>query len=218
MHHYGGNVFEGPLADGSTLKLTQETRYPWDGKIVLKIDAVDSREPFAVHLRIPGWAIGAAATVNAKAVKDSPAAGSYLSIERAWKAGDLIELDLPMSARLMQAHPKAEQLRNQVAVMRGPVLYALESVDLPGTIDLNNVYLPADLALTVVPATDLSFGAQVLEGEALYRPEKSWKTDLYRPLSPAALEPLPLRMIPYFAWNNRGPTAMSVWLPVVLRD
>jgi len=57
----------------------------------------------------------------------------------------VIELNLPMPARLMQAHPKAEQLRNQAAVMRDPLLYCLESKDLPEGIDLRNVYIPDDL-------------------------------------------------------------------------
>jgi DUF1680 family protein len=218
VHHYGGSVFEGPLADGSTLKMTQATEYPWAGKIVLTMNAVASTEPFAVRLRIPGWAQGAAVTVNGKVAANAPVPGSYLFLKRVWKAGDVIALDLPMTPRLMQAHPKAEQLRNQVAVMSGPVLYCLESADLPDTVDLNNVYLPSDLALTSVPASDLPFGIQALEGEALYRPEQPWTTDLYRPMTHAELKPLPVRMIPYFAWSNRGEAAMSVWLPLVFRD
>lgn len=216
VHHYGGSVFEGALADGSTLKLTQETGYPWDGKIVLKMDAVASAEPFAVRVRIPGWAQNAVITVNGKPAANAPMPGEYLYMKRKWTAGDVIELNFPMPPRLMQAHPKAEQLRNQVAVMRGPVLYCLESVDLPETIDLNNVYVPGDIALEPMPASDLPYGIQVLEGEALHRPEASWENQLYRPMTPSVLEPLPVRMIPYFAWNNRGAAAMSVWLPVVL--
>lgn len=218
LHHYGGNVFEGKLADGSGLKLTQETGYPWDGKIVLTMHDVASSEPFAVRLRIPGWARDAVVTVNGKPAANLPVAGKYLLLKRQWGAGDRIELNLPMPPRLMQAHPKAEQLRNQVAVMRGPMLYCLESTDLPETVDLDNVYLPSNLALTPEPASDLSGGIQALKGEAFYRLEEPWKTDLYRPMKPSALESVPVRMIPYFAWNNRGPAGMSVWLPVVLKE
>ncbi|MCK5174815.1 MAG: glycoside hydrolase family 127 protein, partial [Planctomycetes bacterium] len=218
VHHFGGNVLDGKLADGSNLKLTQETQYPWDGKVVLKMNSVGASEPFAVRLRIPGWAKGAVVQVNGKAPANPPAAGRYLFMKRAWKAGDVIELDLPMEPRLMQAHPKAEQLRNQVAVMRGPILYCLESADLPDDIDLNNVYLPDDLSLRPVSQSIESLGMRTLKGDALYRPEAPWTTDLYRPMTNSALKPLLVRMIPYFAWNNRGPAAMSVWLPVILRD
>ena len=122
-----------------------------------------------------------------------------------------------MSARLMQAHPRAEQLRNQVAICRGPLLYCLESLDLPEDIDLNNVYIPSDITLEPAAATDLPFGIQALEGEGLYRQENAWRDNLYRELTPPSFESIQLRMIPYFAWANRGSCAMSVWLPAVLR-
>jgi DUF1680 family protein len=93
----------------------------------------------------------------------------------------------------------------------------LESTDIPDTIDLNNVYLPSDVALTPVPESIQSFELQALKGKAFYRPEEPWTTDLYRPMPHSALKPLPIRMIPYFAWNNRGPAAMSVWLPVIIK-
>jgi DUF1680 family protein len=218
IHHYGGNVFEGSLSDGSALKLTQETDYPWDGKIVVKMQSVACSDPFFVRLRIPNWAQGAGVTVNGRVVASHPVPGRYLSLKRVWKAEDVIELDLPMRPRLMQAHPKAEQLRNQVAVMRGPILYCLESVDLPGTIHLNNVYFPSDLELTPTPVSGLPNGIQALEGEAFYRHEEPWVETLYRPLTQTGSESLSVRMIPYYAWNNRGPAAMSVWLPVILRD
>jgi hypothetical protein len=115
----------------------------------------------------------------------------------------------------MQAHPKAEQLRNQVAVMRGPLLYCLESKDLPKDVDLSNVYLPDDIELKTVAAEDLPFGISALAGDALYRADPSWETELYRAVEPRSVDSLSIRLIPYFAWANRGPAAMSVWLPVV---
>lgn len=218
IHHYGGNVLEGELADGTALKLTQETKYPWDGRITLKINALASSKPFAVRLRIPAWAKDAVVTVNGKAPANPPIPGSYLFMKRSWKAGDQIEMNLPMQPRLMQAHPKAEQLRNQVAVMRGPVLYCLESTDLSEDIDLNNVYFPSDIELTPVDRSIQSIEIQALKGKALFRPEEPWATELYRPMTNLKMKSLPIIMIPYFAWNNRGPAAMSVWLPVILRD
>ena len=218
VHHYGGNVLDCHLADGRRLKLTQQTAYPWDGRITLTMDAVEGDEPFAIRLRVPGWARDATLTVNGKTAENTPVAGRYVIVKRPWKTGDAMELNLPMPARLMQAHPKAEQLRNQVAVMRGPVLYCLESPDLPDEMDLNNVYIPSDIALNPTPADDLPFGMLALEGSALYRPEPSWTTDLYRQFEGHPLKPLPIRLIPYFAWSNRGSSTMSVWLPVVLKD
>ncbi|MCB1121918.1 MAG: glycoside hydrolase family 127 protein [Verrucomicrobiae bacterium] len=218
VHHYAGNVFNGSLADGSDVRLIQDTQYPWDGKVVMSMEAVSSSKPFTMHLRIPAWATGAQTFVNGKTANEPVQPGSYLKIRRSWKPGDTIQLELPMAPRLMQAHPKAEQLRNQVAVMRGPVLYCLESVDLPDNLNLDNVFLPGDLALKPVRDAIQSVEMVCLTGKVFYRPDENWGTDLYRPIKPSPLKPINIRMIPYYAWNNRGPAAMSVWLPVVYRD
>jgi len=173
---------------------------------------------FALRLRIPAWAEGAGVTVNGQAVESPAEPGTYARVRRTWTAGDTVELQLPMPARLMQAHPKVEQCRGQTAVFRGPVLYCLESVDLPGDVGLWNVHIPTDIALEPARAEELPFGARVLEGEALHRPEPAWRgTELYRSIEDRPLNAFRLRLIPYFAWANRGPSAMSVWLPVLLR-
>ena len=114
----------------------------------------------------------------------------------------------------MVAHPKAEQLRNQVAIMRGPLLYCIESKDLPDSKVLNNIRIPSDLTLKE-SFSDFPFGIKTLEGNALYFDEKPWEGTLYRPLeSTKQMTDFQIRMIPYFAWNNRGVAAMSVWLPL----
>jgi len=193
IHHYGGNALDVRMANGKQLKLTQKTNYPWDGRIVISLEEVESDDPFAIRVRIPGWASGASAAVNGAASANAPVAGQYLFMKRRWRAGDVIELDLPMPVRMMQAHPKAEQLRNQVAVMRGPLLYCLESKDLAEGVDLNNVYIPDDLQLHAQPADDLPFGIVALAGEALYREEPSWNKDLYRKVERNPMAPLPIR-------------------------
>jgi DUF1680 family protein len=215
VHHFGGSTLDTRLDDGTRLELTQKTEYPWDGKIVISLGKVATDNPFAIRVRIPGWATGATATVNGVASSNAPVAGQYLFLKRQWRAGDVIELNLPMSVRLMQAHPKAEQLRNQVAVMRGPLLYCLESKDLAEGVDLNNVYIPDDLQVNAQAAQDLPFGIAALTGKAWYRPELPWSNDLYRKVERQPMQPLTIRMIPYFAWANRGPAAMTTWLPVV---
>lgn len=95
--------------------------------------------------------------------------------------------------------------------------YCLESKDLPDGADINNVRIPSDIALRSSPASDLRFGIEVLEGRALYLDEKASGDELYRPLGAPGMTEMPVRLIPYFAWNNRGPTAMSVWLPLDVR-
>jgi len=214
VHHYGGCMIDAALP-GGWIRMAQRTDYPWDGEIGLAIEAVEGETAFAIHLRIPGWAEGAAVAVNGKNL-EAPEAGRYVRIHRRWKAGDRIELNLPMPARLIEAHPKAEALRNQVAVMRGPVLYCLESPDLPEGVRLEDVYVPGGITLEPRPARDLPFGIIALEGETLHVPGARWSGELYRRLEKAAPRRMAVRLIPYFAWSNRGPSAMSVWLPLAV--
>ena len=216
IHHFGGSTFFGSLPSGEAFALEQTSDYPWEGAITVTIQEAPEG-PITVRLRIPGWVEDASLSVNGEAA-DSDVTGGYAELERVWRAGDRIDLDLAMPVRLMAAHPKVEQLRNQVAVMRGPVLYCLESPDLPEDVDLNDVYLPSDASLQPEAAEDLPFGIRTLVGEGLHRPEDDWGDTLYRTLEPRDLSPIPMRMIPYFAWANRGQSQMSVWLPVVWRD
>ena len=214
VHHYGGSELALDQPQVGRVRLEQETDYPWNGKVLLTVLEAPS-DRLTIKLRIPVWAEGATIKLNGMPAEAKP--GTYASLEAVWSAGDVIELDLPMPPRLMQAHPRVEQLRNQAAVMRGPILYCLESADLPEGLDLSNVYVPSDIELEPVPLPELPFGIQALQGEALHCPEAPWDGDLYRALSPRGLEPIPVRLAPYFAWANRGPAAMSVWLPVILR-
>lgn len=214
VHHFAGNKFNTELADGNKVKVTQVTDYPWDGKIKLNIEEINSDKEFAIRIRIPEWADNANVKVNGEQLKELPEPGTYFSVNRKWEKGDDVELDLPMSARLMVANPKAEQLRNQVAVMRGPVLYCLESKDLPNDKNIDNVRIPSEIKFKVTES-EFPFGIKTLEGKANYFDEKPWEGDLYRRLKASKkMERLPISLIPYFAWNNRGPTAMSVWLPL----
>ena len=215
IHHYGANELSVELA-GEQLVLEQETDYPWDGNVRISIMQAPARV-MSINLRIPGWAESATISINGTRTEAPTQPGTYATISRMWSAGTVIEVDISMPPRLVQAHPKAEQLRNQVAVFRGPILYCIESLDLPEGRDLNNVYLPSDIALSSSPADDLPFGIQTLTGQGLYRPETEWGDGLYRPLRSVPLEPIDLRMIPYFAWANRGAAAMTVWLPLHLR-
>lgn len=224
VHLYGGNALDTQLADGRKLKLTQKTNYPWDGKVRLQIEDVAAGKPFAIMLRIPEWAIGATVRVNGQPAGVEVVAGRYTTLRRAWSGGDVVELSLPMQVRLVRANPLAEELRGQVAVMRGPVLYCLESVDLPDGTDVMEVALPADADLTPRFDADFLGGVVVLEGTAIHWENTGWREAawdaerLYEDASRPRLRPVSVRLIPYHAWLNRGPSQMTVWMPFALRD
>jgi len=121
---YGANELETRLPDGSTVRLTQKTDYPWDGKVTIEVRQAPA-DPMALMLRIPEWAT------------------PYAAIRRRWSPGDVIELDLPMDVVLLRAHPLVEEARNQAAVMRGPIVYCLESPDLPAGVGVDDVVIVA---------------------------------------------------------------------------
>ena len=215
IHHYGGNVFDGELADGRKLKLTQKTDYPWDPKVRITIDAVDSGDEFSILLRIPTWTKKANITVNNKAAKVKCKPSSYTTITRKWAAGDTIELDLPMPVRMITADPLIEQTRNQVAVMRGPLVYCLESIDIPKDVQFENICLPANTKWKIQYKPNLLGGVTVLKTKALVL-DKTIEEDIggYRQVRDIQPRRIDITMIPYYAWNNRDEPKMTVWLPV----
>lgn len=211
LNLYGGNNVSSTLKDGSKLTLSQETNYPWDGNILLTVKETSSK-PFSMFLRIPAWAKGAKLSINGKASDLQLNAGTYAELNRKWKKGDKVELILPMEAKLVEANPLVEEARNQVAVKRGPVVYCLESPDFEGK-ELYNVILPSSINLKPTPVKIAGSDIMSLEGEAKLLENKDWKNVLYREVSDKNTT-TKVRLVPYYAWGNRGHAEMSVWLPV----
>ena len=119
-----------------------------------------------------------------------------------------------MPAQLMESNPLVEETRNQVAVMRGPIVYCIESPDIEDA-RIFDIVIPSDIQLK--PIKEEIVGAQItfLEGEALLQSSKDWNMVLYQTInSKNNLENISIRLIPYFAWGNRGKSEMSVWMPV----
>jgi DUF1680 family protein len=153
-------------------------------------------------------------------VNDAPATspvtpGTYAEIRRDWAAGDTVRLLLPMHVRYVEAHPHVTEDQGHVAVLRGPLLYCLEQADNPG-IDPRDVLLPADPnALSPTSATNLP-GVLALTGEGHIRPlSDTWTGRLYRTVGRTAESPTTahtVTLIPYYAWANREPGRMQVWM------
>jgi DUF1680 family protein len=209
---YGGNQLSTTI-DGHSLKLSQQTNYPWDGRVQVTIDECPSTE-FSLKLRIPGWADEATMQVNGSAANAPAKPGTYAQLRRKWKAGDVLELRFPMPARLIEANPLVEETRNQVAIKRGPIVYCLESPDLPKDVRVQDVAIPANSKLSARYDAELLGGVTEIEANAIARPSGDWDGKLYRPLAGAREREIKARFIPYFAWANRGPSEMSVWLPL----
>jgi DUF1680 family protein len=208
---YGGSTLTTRLSDGQAVKLTQETDYPWNGRVRLTINDCGS-SAFALKMRIPGWAKSASIRLNGALSGLSSGPATYAELRRVWHAGDVVDLEIPMPPQLIEAHPLVEETFNQVAVKRGPVVYCLESPDLPRGVRVPDVVIPANIELVARYDGRLLNGVVVLEGNALVRASESWTGQLYREFKPAPLKSIEARFIPYYAWANRGKSEMTVWL------
>ena len=212
IHLYGSNRMNTSLTDGSTFALSQQTDYPWDELIRITIDDAPTGE-VSLMLRIPGWADGASLQINGDASDLPLNPQSYVELRRVWQAGDVIDLRLPLRPRIIKAHPKAEEIRNHVAIMRGPIVYCLEGVDLPEDVSMLEVYLPDETVLESKLDEDLLGGVVTISGAARRLYEENGSPDLYLQAGHEKEEQLDIRLVPYYAWNNRGIGEMTVWLP-----
>jgi DUF1680 family protein len=207
---YGRNTLQTEAAGSGKLRLRQETDYPANGKIRITIEEAPSAA-ISIHLRIPEWAHQADIRVNQQLITKSPKGRAFYELHRTWSAGDVIEMDLPMPSRIVEANPYVEELRNQVAVMRGPIVYCLESVDLPSDRRILDIHLPASARFTETTDHRLS-GLTVLQTNGLAIANPNHKSELYREVSTEPAQPTTVRLVPYFAWDNRGESEMTVWL------
>jgi DUF1680 family protein len=212
VHLYGASSLSTHLKNGAVLKLSQQTDYPWDGRISLTLQTAPAA-PFSVFLRIPGWSRNARVMVNGKPADANVTPGQYAVVHRSWKAGDVISLRLPMPVTQMESNPLVEETRNQVAVKRGPIVYCLESADLPKGTNLFNIVLPAQAKLQPVPMKIDNSSLVGLTGTALLRKDTGWENTLYREAAVNDTHPVRVTFIPYYAWGNRGVSDMTVWVP-----
>jgi DUF1680 family protein len=212
LNLYGGNKLSTRLKDGTPVKLTQTTNYPWDGTVNIQIENMPGKE-FSIFLRIPGWCKNATLLVNGKpaGVKTTP--GTYAELKSKWKSGDKLTLLLPMPVKFIEANPLIEETRNQVAVKRGPIVYCLESVDLPKGKKIFDIALSAKTDLKLSPIKIENSDIVSLTGEASTHNENGWKNNLYREVSTKNDGSAYIRLIPYYAWDNRGHNNMETWIP-----
>jgi DUF1680 family protein len=215
VHLYGGSTLRAELPGRGRVELEQTTDYPWRGEVQFVWKAAPAGET-AFRLRIPGWAQEARVKVNGQLEPAALRPGSYLTLARQWKRGDTIELELPLRPRMIQANPLVESAANHAAVMRGPIVYCLESPDLPEGVAMHEVHLSRQAAFELVPLPAPLDQLRGLRGEMVVRPglRPSRTTPLYGPISDAPMRREKTILIPYFAWNNRGEPQMRVWLPL----
>ena len=196
--------------DKANVEISQKTGYPWDGKVVIKVNPKSS-EKFAINVRMPGWAVGkplpsdlysylnddvekVTLKLNGKSI-DIKTDKGYAVIERKWSKGDTIELNLPMPIRRVVASEKVKDDIGKTALVRGPIAYCAEWVDNDNKV--LDMVIPDDAEFKVEHKKDLLGGINIITGDVSDKSGNERK----------------LTAIPYYAWSHRGPGEMAVWLP-----
>ena len=198
--------------DGTPVRIEQITDYPWEGTVRIKIQPL-SETSFSLALRIPGWARNepvpgdlyrfAEERIDPLVIKlnereiDFDIRDGYTVIDRAWKTGDTVELDLPMPVRRILCHPEVKENTGRIALQRGPLVYCLEWPDNEGSV--LHYHISDSTGFVTARKRDLLGGLVTIQG-----PAAEILTD------GTSLERI-FEAIPYFAWAHRGRGEMTVW-------
>lgn len=197
VKHYGAS--EVRLPSRSPIKITQRTDFPWSGEIGLQV-TVAHPTTFALRLRIPDWAKSHTVTLNGAVVANVELEQGWWVIEREWKGSETVKLSLSMEVeRLVMPSEFREYAGGLVAFRRGPLIYCLEEQDMHPSYVYRSV--PENAVFIAEHRADLLGGITVLKGTAQ---QFSWTN---------AEMSVPVTLIPYGFWNNRGPDSMRIWLP-----
>ncbi|MGB7157956.1 MAG: glycoside hydrolase family 127 protein [Tepidisphaeraceae bacterium] len=190
----GGAIYVNLYADsdatvrvgGQKVAITQQTRYPWGGTVLLTIKP-QKLAPFDLRLRVPGWcdADAASASVNGQRVEHRIEKG-YLVINRGWNAGDKVQLSLPMPIQRVKSDPRVKANLGRVALQRGPIVYCVEATDNGGKV--SQLRAKPEAKLTTEVRDDLLGGVTIIKDDA------------------------GMIAIPYYAWDHREAGEMDVWV------
>lgn len=208
LHLYIGGRITAHVPGAGSIVLELESRYPWEGLVSIGVE-VEKPARFEIALRIPGWCRsytllvdGAEASVELR--------NGYAVIEREWRGGEKIEIAFEMPIERIEAHPSVLMNRSQIALQHGPLVYCVEAAD--NVADIFDLAIRSDAKLEIRYAADLLGGVNVIEGIAHVSDPATWSHQLYRAVGRDSSLPTPFQAIPYFAWANRKPGPMTVWL------
>ena len=208
---YGENTLNTRLEGTGDISIAQHTDYPWDGKVTIEFKQLKGKKALKLRLRLPGWCREYSVSINGQTIDGTTVDKGYIIIDGTWRRGDRVTLNMDMPVRIIEAHPLVEESRGQVAVQRGPIIYCMESQDLYGT-DIDDIIIPLNTRFSPVETTIVGSRMKALDGEVTIRPQKSWEGTLYRDAT-TTTKHKKIRLIPYYAWGNRGKSEMTVWMP-----
>jgi len=200
--------------DQKRIALSVESDMPWGGRSTITVSTKEDLKG-TIKLRIPGWARNrpvpgtlyaymdkvdshATVSVNGKSVGGVPDEAGYVSLDRPWKNGDVVDVVFPVEVRKVVADRRVADNRRRMAVERGPIVYCAEWPEVEGGHALDLLFAAT---VDLKPSVERGFydGVTVINAEARSIRNPSW------PIKP-------VKLIPYALWANRGAGEMSVWM------
>ncbi|TFF94304.1 MAG: glycoside hydrolase family 127 protein, partial [Promethearchaeota archaeon] len=190
VHQYIGSELNIPSNFSSSIKIKQNSQFPWNGKVSIKfISRVDKE--ISLYLRVPKWCESLQLYLNDEEIVERKKVRSYLQIKRKWKEDEILRINLNMEPKLFSDIRNRKQTIDKKYIQYGPLVYCLEDLD-----NRNNGF--PHITIAAEPNLKTEFESSLLKGILTI------KGDLSSGKSFTA--------IPYFAWANRGRTKMRVWI------
>jgi DUF1680 family protein len=199
IHQYASADIHAETAAGA-LRLSIETDYPWGGAVRVTVEAAPD-QPVTLSFRIPAWCDAATLRDDGVEVAERTPDGRAIVATRTWRAGDSLLVDLPMSPRVTRPDPRVDAVRGCIALERGPLVYCIETSDLPSGVELEDISVAEAASIEAGPMPDLAASLVGL-----------------RVAAHAGQTPVEIGAIPYYAWANRVVEGMRVWIPATPAD
>ena len=216
IHLYGSFEANTWLPGDGPAALSVETDYPWQGQIRITVRG-SGPSPWGLSLRLPEWCQSFDLALNNLPVQDPVIKQGYILLERTWRPGDVIELNLAMPSFLVEPNPRIDAIRDCLAIQRGPVVYCLEGCDQEAPENLLDVQIDGSQPLRERwRDDDILGGIMTVEAAGYLADPEAWQEVLYQPSGSApnaTRRAVRLTAIPYYTWGNRGLGSMRVWVP-----
>jgi hypothetical protein len=215
IHLFGSFDVHTRLPGEQPVALSVESDYPWQGQIRITVRQ-SGASPWQLRLRLPEWCQSFELAVNDVRVQGPVLKQGYIRLDRSWRPGDVIDLNLAMPPFLVESNPRADAIRGCLAIQRGPLVYCLEGCDQEAPETLLDVQIDADQPLQAQWRDNWLGGIMTVEAAGYLVDPGPWQGMLYQPsgkASTATRRPVRLTAIPYYAWGNRGIGSMRVWIP-----
>ncbi len=191
---------------GQPVTVTVESDYPWSGKFKVKV-TLETPTQFKLYVRIPEWS-DEMETDLPGAEEQATYDSGYAVFDRVWKTGDVLSIDLGMVPKWVESDPRVLDNLGRVALINGPLVYALEQHD--SGFAPQHFSADVDSTVEVIKQNVLS-GINILYVDGTSDTQQE-SDELYPPEGTGEVSTVRTKFIPYYAWNNRGPNKMQVWV------